>query len=154
MAHALQRVCSFAAPSKKSYKPMQHPMSPCNTPTRMGQGDVCFRSGLTPPPTEPAQYTLRVDMKRSAFSKDLNRQTEFIVEASGKSEQGKAVPFTISTVSCIRGMASWAPSEGCHMATPAAVTPDGELEPGVDRQWPGGRHAYYRDKRDCENNNE
>eukprot|EP00050_Salpingoeca_kvevrii_P007295 m.295192 g.295192 ORF g.295192 m.295192 type:complete len:295 (+) comp13130_c0_seq1:212-1096(+) len=42
------------------------------------------------------QYTLRVDMKRSTFSKDLNKVQEFVVEQKGVQERGKQVPFTIS----------------------------------------------------------
>jgi len=42
------------------------------------------------------QYTLRCDMKRSAFSKDLNKTIEFIVEAERQPLQGKPVEFTIS----------------------------------------------------------
>jgi len=42
------------------------------------------------------QYTLRCDMKRSAFSKDLNKTIEFIVEAQRAPLGGKPVDFTIS----------------------------------------------------------
>lgn len=42
------------------------------------------------------QYTLRCDMKRSTFNKDLNRVIEFIVEADNGTLSGKAVDFTIS----------------------------------------------------------
>lgn len=42
------------------------------------------------------QYTLRCDMKRSAFSKDLSKTIEFIVEAERKPLRGMAVDFTIS----------------------------------------------------------
>ncbi len=42
------------------------------------------------------QYIMRVDMKRSAFSKDLHRQTEFIVHDNSERVPGKAIPFQIS----------------------------------------------------------
>lgn len=42
------------------------------------------------------QYTLRCDMKRSAFSKDLNKTIEFIVEAERAPLRGAPVDFTIS----------------------------------------------------------
>eukprot|EP00053_Salpingoeca_punica_P007542 m.68762 g.68762 ORF g.68762 m.68762 type:complete len:296 (-) comp14199_c0_seq1:179-1066(-) len=42
------------------------------------------------------QYTLRADMKRSAFAKDMTKTTEFLVEYTGKPEDGKQVAFTVS----------------------------------------------------------
>jgi hypothetical protein len=42
------------------------------------------------------QYTLRADMKRSTFSKDMTKTTEFLVEYTGKAEEGKQVDFSVS----------------------------------------------------------
>jgi len=45
------------------------------------------------------QYQLRVDVKRSAFSKDLTKSMEFFVEQQGKPDMGKEVSFTITPAS-------------------------------------------------------
>ncbi|EDQ92300.1 uncharacterized protein MONBRDRAFT_14003, partial [Monosiga brevicollis MX1] len=45
------------------------------------------------------QYSLRVDVKRSAFSKDLSKAIEFLVQADVPEEPARPVNFTISPAS-------------------------------------------------------
>eukprot|EP00040_Diaphanoeca_grandis_P014210 m.71931 g.71931 ORF g.71931 m.71931 type:complete len:296 (-) comp24407_c0_seq1:98-985(-) len=75
-----------------------------------GETEIPFEIPLKPKPGQTCyetyhgvfvniQYIIKCEMKRGAFTKDVVKAIEFIVEASKKTETGKEVPFTISPAS-------------------------------------------------------
>lgn len=75
-----------------------------------GETEIPFEIPLKPKPGQTCyetyhgvfvniQYVMKVEMKRGAFSKDVNKSIEFIVEATRQVEAGKEVAFTISPAS-------------------------------------------------------
>jgi len=75
-----------------------------------GETEIPFEIPLKPKPGQTCyetyhgvfvniQYIIKCEMKRGAFTKDVQKAIEFIVEASKKTDSGHEVPFTISPAS-------------------------------------------------------